>query len=199
MKRSQLPLLLGALLLVPAVALAHPHPDAHTHGGLGAGLLHPLLGLDHLLAMVGVGLWAAQQADRRALLAIPAVFLVVMLAGFGLGVGAAPLPFVELGIVGSVALVGALILFRYQLPPLVGAALAGLFAVFHGHAHGAEMAGGLSALSFGAGFVLASGALLLAGLAAWRFSERRMLQRPMARSAGAALLAASAVFLVPVV
>ncbi len=197
MKRSRLPLLLlGALLLVPALALAHPHPYAHTHGGLGAGLLHPMLGLDHLLAMLGVGLWAAQQVDRRALLAIPAAFLVMLLAGFGLGVGSAPLPLVELGIVGSVALVGALILFRRQLPLLAGAAVVGVFAVFHGHAHGAEMAAGLSALSFGVGFALASAALLLAGMAGWRFTERRMLQQPVARSVGATLLAASAVFLV---
>lgn len=188
------PLALGALLVVPALVFAHPYP--HVHGGLSAGLLHPILGFDHLLAMLGVGLWAAQQSVRRAVWVFSAAFLGILVVGFGLGVGSAPLPLVELGIVGSVGLVGVLILCKRQLSLFVGAALAGLFAVFHGHAHGAELAVGLSWLNFGVGFASASGVLLAAGAAAWRLSERRMLQQPVSRSAGVTLLAASAVFLV---
>ena len=186
----------GALFLAPTLVFAHPHPQPHVHGGFAAGLIHPILGLDHLLAFLGVGLWASQQSDRRAVWLIPMAFLGIMIAGFALGVGSTPLPLVEFGIVGSLALVGVLILGNRQLPVFVGASLAGLFAVFHGHAHGAEMDAGLSSVSFGSGFVAASGLLLLAGAAAWRLAEQRMLQQPISRSAGITLVASSAVFLV---
>lgn len=197
MKRRLLPLFaLGAMLIAPSLVFAHPHPDSHVHGSLAAGLLHPILGLDHLLVMLGVGFWAAQQSERRAVRVVPAAFLGLMLLGFGLGVGSAPLPLVELGVVASLALVGVLILSKRQLPLFAGAGLAGLFAVFHGYPHGAESSAGLSWFSFGAGFAGTSVVLLATGAAAWRFTERRMLQQPFSRSAGVTLLAASAVFLV---
>ena len=195
MKRIVLSIIAAlTLLAVPALVLAHPHP--HAHGGFGAGFLHPLLGLDHLLAMLGVGLWAAQQADRRTFWLIPAGFITALVIGFVLGLGSASLPIIEFGIVGSLALVGLLILVKRQLPVAAAGVLAGLFAVFHGHAHGAEMAVGLSGNLFGAGFVIASGMLLAAGIMAWRFAERRMAQASVSRTAGLALLAASAVYLV---
>lgn len=186
----------GTLCIAPTLLFAHPLPHPKMQGGLGAGFLHPLLGLDHLLAMVGVGLWAAQQSNRRAVWVISAAFLGFMSIGFGLGVRSSALPLVELGIVASVALVGALILFKRQVPLFVGTALAGLFAVFHGHAHGTDPAVGLSWLNFGVGFLLASGVLLVMGAAVWRIAERVTLQQSVSRSAGGTLLTASSVFIV---
>lgn len=188
-------LLIGALTALPTLVLAHPHPG-HGHGGFLAGISHPLLGLDHLLAMLGVGIWAAQQTYRRGFWLIPVAFLAAMLAGFGIGMGSAPLPLIEFGIVGSLAVVGLLVYFSRQLPLMAATAAAGVFAVFHGHAHGAEMAADLSGVAFALGFLLASAILLCTGVAAWRRAERVFLQRPVARTTGAALVLASAAFLV---
>ena len=185
-----------ALVALPLLAFGHPHHNSAGHGGFGAGFLHPLLGLDHLLAMAGVGLWAAQQRSPGAIWLVPAAFLAVMVIGFGLGLATAPAALVEFGIVGSLAVVGVLVFVGRQFPLLPAVTLAGLFAVFHGHAHGAEMAAGLSGIAFGLGFALASALLLAAGAVAWRMTEARTLEKPVARSAGVALIAAGAVFLI---
>lgn len=182
-------------LLVAPMALGHPHPHPHVHGGFGHGLLHPLVGLDHLLAMLGVGLWASQQGTSRSTLLIPAAFLVAMLAGFLLGQASAPLLVVEFGILGSVLLVGLLVAWGGRLPLAAGMALAAVFALFHGHAHGAEMAAGLSGLSFGAGFVLASGALLAAGIGLERAARAWGPTLPLVRMAGAGILVAGVVLI----
>ncbi len=196
MTRSVLPILLFvALAGAPGLAFAHPHPHPGS-GGFGAGFAHPLLGLDHLLAMLGVGIWAAQQTYRRGFWLIPVAFLAAMLAGFGIGMGSAPLPLIEFGIVGSLAVVGLLVYFSRQLPLMAATAAAGVFAMFHGHAHGAETAVDLSGVAFALGFLLASAILLCTGVAVWRRAERVLLQRPVARTTGAALVLASAVFLV---
>lgn len=185
----------AALLLVPAAALAHP---GHGASGLGAGLAHPLLGLDHLLAMAGIGFWAAWRRGGREAGAIGAAFLVAMLVGFGIGLGQAPAAMVEFGIVGSVLVTGALVLGARRLPMPAAAALAALFALCHGHAHGVEMAAGLSALQFGVGFAFASAALLGAGAAAARLCQLGGWLRTAERGVGGALLAASAYLLIVV-
>jgi len=144
-----------------APALAHPgHPLADL--GLLSGLLHPLLGLDHLLTMLVVGIWAAQLGGR-ARLWVPASFLALMAVGAGLaGMGWVP-PHLESGIAASLVVGGLLVAAALRVSMLPAAALVGVFAVFHGAAHGAELPAAASPLLYGAGFLLATGALHLAG------------------------------------
>lgn len=153
---------LAALALVAATVPAFAHPGAGEHGSFTAGLLHPLFGLDHVLAMVAVGLWAAQ-IGGRAVWIVPAAFVGTMGAGFLLGLSGATLPFVEPAIAASVVVLGLLIAMAVRLPAAAGAAVAGLFALFHGYAHASEL-GAAGALSFGAGFALATALLHSAGI-----------------------------------
>jgi urease accessory protein len=160
------------LVAIPGAALAHPGPDA---GGFAHGVMHPLGGLDHLLAMVAVGLYAALLGGR-ALWLVPATFVGVMALGGALGAAGYPLPHVETGIALSVIVLGLAVALRANLPTLAAMALAGLFAIFHGHAHGAEMPADAAAVSYSAGFMLATallhGAGIAIGLAAGRLAER---------------------------
>ena len=149
------------LVAIPGAALAHPGHDA---GGFAHGLVHPLGGLDHVLAMVAVGLYAALPG-RRALWLVPATFVGVMAIGGALGAAGYPLPYVETGIALSVIVLGLAVALRVSLPTLAAMALAGLFAIFHGHAHGTEMPQDAAALSYAAGFMLATALLHMAGIA----------------------------------
>jgi urease accessory protein len=144
--------------LVPPAALAHSGGDAHD---FMHGFAHPFGGLDHVLAMITVGLFA-YQLGGRALWLVPASFVVAMTAGGALGLAGVPLPFVETGIAASVLVLGAIVAFGVQAPVAVAMALVAAFAVFHGHAHGAEMPSGGAIAPYAAGFVLAT-ALLHAG------------------------------------
>jgi urease accessory protein len=126
-------------------------------------MLHPLTGVDHLLAMLGVGAWAALQAPRSRWL-MPLSFLLLMIAGAWAGASGYAPAHTEIGIAASVLALGLLILRSVRVAPAAAIFVAGLFALFHGFAHGMEMAAG-SALSFGAGFIASSAALQLAGLA----------------------------------
>jgi urease accessory protein len=155
-----LPLLL--ILLVPSLAQAHPGPPGHTHG-FANGLLHPLTGLDHICAMIAVGLWAAQRGGR-ALWLVPLSFVSVMMIGGALGMGGAGVPYVEQGIAASVLVLGILIAAAVRLPLAASMGLVGLFALFHGYAHGAEMPATASGLEYGVGFVIATASLHLAGI-----------------------------------
>jgi urease accessory protein len=153
--------LLVALLALAAPALAHPGPG----GGLGAGLAHPFGGLDHVLAMVAVGLWAAQLGGR-ALWLVPAGFVAAMLAGAALGwAGVGVIP-AEAGILASVLLLGLLVAFAVRLPLALGLVVVGAFALCHGHAHGAELPAGADTLGFAAGFAAATALLHALGIAA---------------------------------
>jgi urease accessory protein len=172
-----------------APALAHT-PGA-AEAGLAAGFAHPLLGPDHLLAMIAVGLWASQLGGR-ALWLVPASFVTVMAAGAGLGMVTA-LPAVELGIIGSLVVLGALVAFAARLPAAVGAAIVGAFALFHGHAHGAEMPVGASALH-ALGFVAATALLHGIGVAAGLYS--RDTAAWLVRAGGAAVAATGLVLLI---
>lgn len=188
--------LLGSLfLLVPALALAHP---GHGHGGFGAGFVHPLLGLDHLLAMAGIGFWAVRQHTLRGTLGVIGAFLGAVVLGFAVGAGQGAQPLVEFGIIGSLLITGALIFGARRVPMAAAAAIAGLFALFHGHAHGAEMAAGLSAALFASGFTLASALLLTAGAGLAAAAARMRQMRPMER-VGGGVLVASGVYLLIVV
>ncbi len=181
----KMPHRLAALLLLLATPTAFAHTGLGDPVGLSHGLVHPLAGVDHLLAMVAVGLWAAQRGGRTLWLA-PLAFLGLMTLAAALAMAGVALPNVELGIAVSVTVFGLLVLFGRQVAPAVGLALIGGFAVFHGHAHGAEMPLAASGLSYGLGFVLATAALhaggMLAGLAARACASERVL-----RYAGAAL------------
>ncbi len=186
-----IPALLAAWLAATP-ALAHTGAGA-THGFL-AGFGHPFLGLDHLLAMGAVGLWAGL-VGGRALWAWPLAFAGVMIVGAALGLQGVALPGVELGIAASVVLLGLAAALRAPLPVLAGAGLCGLFALLHGHAHGAELPDGAGALSYIAGFTLATLVLHAAGL--WLAVGLARLERAWApRLAGGAVALAGVVLMV---
>ena len=181
----QAPLLLIAAL--PLAAAAHTGADAGLHHGLGAGFLHPLSGPDHLAAMVAVGLWSALTA-RRAwpdLLWAPLGFALMLLAGSLLGLAGVQLPAVEPMIAASLLVLGLLVFTRRRLPAVAAAALVGVFAVFHGVAHGQELAGE-SGAALTLGGMLAATVLLHAGGIAIGWTLRNG-HRWMPRVAGAAV------------
>lgn len=176
MSLSRLPVLL-TLLALPGLALAHTGVGA-THG-FAAGAGHPLDGLDHLLAMLAVGLWALQMSRHpqcrpatATLWVLPLAFLSLMAGGSLLGAASVALPFIEQGIVLSVLLLGVLIAATVRLPLPASVALVGLFAICHGYAHGSEMPGDASGLAYAAGFLLAT-----AGLHAFGIGLGSLLQR----------------------
>lgn len=148
------------LLLIATPALAHLNPLEH--GSLAAGFSHPLTGLDHILAMVGVGLWAALLGGR-ATWAVPTAFVLTMMAGFGLAMADIGLPFVEPVIGASIVVLGLLALVALQAPTPVAMAMVGFFALFHGYAHGGEM-GVAGAWPFMIGFALATALLHALGV-----------------------------------
>lgn len=153
-------------LVVIATALAEPtlaHTGAGAVHGFGAGLLHPLFGIDHVLAMVAVGLWAGLTGGR-ARFAYPLAFVGMMVLAGLWGMSGSSLPGVEIGIAVSVVVLGLAIALRATPPLAAGAAACAIFAIFHGHAHGAELPQGASGLGYALGFVLATAALHGAGL-----------------------------------
>jgi urease accessory protein len=132
-----------------------------------AGFMHPLLGLDHELAMIAVGVWSGQ-IGGRLIWAAPLGFMTMMAVGGALGMAGLPFPYVESGIIASIILFGCLIASAYNPSPWVGAAAVGAFALFHGHAHGVEMQSDKLGFWYAAGFVLATGLLHLAGIALFK-------------------------------
>ena len=175
---------MGFALATPA--FAHTGVGAHSHG-FAAGFLHPLMGLDHMLAMLGVGIWAAQLGQRATWL-VPAAFVAVMIAGAGLALSGIAMPMVEFGIAGSVLVIGTLIALGTRLPVGVAMSLVGLFALFHGHAHGTELPGFAHPAAYGAGIVAAT-ALLHAGGVGIASVVRRQAARLPFRIAGAMMAA----------
>jgi len=154
MRRS---LLAAALVLVPSLALAHPGLPGHTHD-LATGFVHPFGGIDHVLAMVAVGLFAAQLGGR-ALWLVPASFVTAMAAAGLAGMNGVALPMTEVGIAASIAVLGGAIALRLSMPVAAAAALVGFFAIFHGYAHGLETPDTASGLLYGLGFVAATALL----------------------------------------
>ena len=161
---------LAALLGVSGTALAHPgHPLS---AGLGSGLLHPVSGLDHLSAMMAVGLWAALAMPRRSALPV-ALFLLFMLAGTLLGSAGFLLPALESGIAASVLVMGLLLTGLVRPPAALVLPLIAVFALFHGNAHGVEMPLAASPALYGAGLLASTAMLHLGGLALGRLLQRR--------------------------
>lgn len=153
-----------ALLLAAAASPALAHTGAGATHGFASGLAHPFLGVDHLGAMVAVGLWAGL-VGGRAVWAWPLAFVATMIAGALLGLHDVRLPGVEAGIAASLLLLGLAVAFKAPLPVLAGVSLCGVFALFHGHAHGLEMPTIVGPVPYVAGFALATAALHGAGLA----------------------------------
>jgi urease accessory protein len=174
--------IIALLMLAASPAIAHVG-----HGSTAsftAGLGHPLSGLDHIAAMVTVGLWAALKGGR-ALWAWPAAFVVVMLIGGALGMAHIAMPFVEPGILASVVVLGVLVALTVDIPVAAGAAIIGAFALLHGHAHGSEVAESINGVEYMAGFALATAALHLAGIG-YAQTMAHFALRPAIRVAGVA-------------
>ena len=157
MKRTALVATLTLLSASPAFA--------HAGHGIASGFLHPLLGWDHLAAMLAVGAWGAM-LGTRAIWAVPAAFVSMMMVGGGLGMAGLALPFAETMILASVLVLAGFVVARVKMPLWSGMAVAGLFALAHGFAHGAEMPAEANAWIYGAGFVAATALIHALGAAA---------------------------------
>ncbi len=158
----------------------------HSHGFTN-GLAHPLTGLDHICAMVAVGLWVAQRGGR-ALWLVPLTFVSLMAIGSIIGMGGINVPHVEQGIAASVLTLGIFIAAAVRLPLVASMAMVGLFALFHGYAHGAEMPETIAGFAYGIGFVAATASLLLTGIALG-IATRRLASAQMVRCLGGGIAA----------
>jgi len=172
---------LGALL----PTFAHAHVGLGEAGGFLHGITHPTSGLDHVCAMLAVGLWAAQTGGR-SIWAVPLTFVGVMALGGALPMLGIGLPFVERGILLSVLLLGVLIAASVRLPLWLGSGMVGLFALWHGHAHGAEMPALASGIDYALGFMLATALLHVIGIAFGLGMQRRAREHVI-RAAGASI------------
>lgn len=193
MRRIALGLGISALFL-GTIGAAEAHTVGAHGAGLAQGFAHPLLGLDHLLAIVAVGAWAAQLGGRAGW-AVPAAFIAMMAAGAGLAFAGIALPAVEFGIVGSLLVIGALIAAAVRLPMVSGGALVGFFALFHGHAHGSEIPEAAAAGLYVLGFVAATALLHGIGLVACLYLQGSTRQWAV-RAGGAGVAAAGLLMLV---
>ena len=195
MRRHLLHSACGVVLL--SVLTASPgfaHEQTGVGGGLAAGLLHPLTGLDHLVAMVAVGIWGAQLGGA-AMWVLPIVFPLVMALGAVVGILKIGLPVPELVIALSALVLGLAVALRVRAPFVLAAAVVAVFAIFHGHAHGAELPSAANPLAYGCGFVVATGLLhafgiTIGALARWPGGER------VIQGVGAAIAALGGYFLV---
>jgi urease accessory protein len=189
-------IMVRAISIVLFVVSAASPTLAHTgsvSGGFARGLSHPLFGLDHAVAMLAVGLWGAF-LGAPAIFILPVVFPLVMALGGVLGILSMPLPGVETGIAVSATILGMMVALAAR-PPLWAAALAvGVLAICHGHAHGAELPPGADAVAYSAGFVVATGALHLCGIA-FGLLARWHAGRVAVRTAGGAIAIAGLMFL----
>jgi urease accessory protein len=190
------PVRLGVLILLMCAAFAEPalaHTGHSLTGGFAGGFLHPLFGLDHVVAMVAVGLWGAF-LGAPAIFILPIVFPLVMTFGGVLGILGIPLPGVEFGIAISAVVLGLMVALAAKPHLAVAALLVGLFAIFHGYAHGAELPDGADAVAYSLGFVIATGLLHLIGIAFGLLTQWPQ-GRIAVRAAGSAIAIAGLVFL----
>lgn len=172
--------------LIPVAVQAHP---GHPASGMEQGLLHPVTGLDHLLAMLAVGLWAGRLGGAMRW-AAPAMFVSVMALAGMVGVGGAAFPGLEHGVAASVVILGLAIALAVRPSALATMGMVAAFAVFHGYAHGAEMAAGASVAAYGAGFAITTALLHAAGLALAAVLARSEGSRVWLRVAGGAIAVA---------
>lgn len=182
--------------LLPIVALtvgmsgsAFAHAGHAAAFGFSSGFLHPFGGLDHVLAMIAVGLLAAQLGGR-ALWLVPGTFVTVMALAAAAGVAGVPLPGTEYGILLSIVAISLPVAFALGMPVTLAMLLVGVFAIFHGHAHGAELPAGVEAAPYVAGFALATALIHAAGISFGLALGRLAMGRPALRIAGGAIVLA---------
>ena len=183
----------AALLVAAWPLLAWAHIQTGQAGGFVSGLAHPVSGLDHVIAMVAVGLWGAQ-LGMPAMWVLPVAFPMMMAFGGMLGLIGVPLPGVEIGIAASAVVLGVLVLGELRLPLPAAIGVVALFAVFHGHAHGTELEQGQNALLYSIGFVIATGLLHAAGITVGLVHRWNPGRRAL-RGAGALIMAGGLYFL----
>lgn len=194
-RKRVVPLVMGtamAALMLSSPAMAHI--TNASSGGFAGGFGHPFSGLDHILAMVAVGLWAAQ-LGRPAYWVLPLTFPLLMAVGASLGIAGLSLPLVEVGITTSVIVLGVMVALSLKPSLAVSMALIGLFAVVHGHGHGTELPQAASPLMYGAGFLVATAVLHAIGLVIGGTS-RGPFARLGLRTAGAAIAAIGLILLI---
>jgi len=159
MQNYKAPALVALFSVLPLIA--HAHPGDHGSIGWSSGCAHPFMGLDHILAMIAVGLWAAQLGGR-ALWQVPCAFVSTMLLGGAMGMAGVALPYVEHGVIASILVLGLLITFAARVPAGVSVLLVSFFAIFHGFAHGVEMPANASGVDYAVGFAIST--LVLNGI-----------------------------------
>jgi urease accessory protein len=169
---------LAAAAAVLVAASAYGHILGGEASGFVTGFLHPITGLDHVLAMVAVGLWGAQ-LGAPAIWVLPVAFPLVMAFGGMLGFIGMPLPGIEFGIAASAVMLGAVVMFEFRPTLIVAAELVAFLAIFHGYAHGTELPAGQSAMLYSFGFVIATGCLHAVGIGVgtvhrWRWGQRTL-------------------------
>lgn len=190
--KRAVPTVATMLGLMAAPALAHT--EVGIAGGFLSGLAHPILGWDHVVAMVAVGLWGAVLGPP-AVWILPIVFPLVMAFGAALGIFGVDLPLVETGIALSGVVLGLMVLFLLRAPLAAAAALVALFAVFHGFAHGVELPDAANPIAYGVGFVIATGLLHLAGILLGALTATRW-GTILVRAGGAIIAAVGTAFLI---
>jgi urease accessory protein len=178
--------------MIAAQASAHTGEGINT--GFASGFWHPILGWDHVVAMVAVGMWGAF-LGAPAIWILPVVFPLVMAFGGALGIIGVPIPMVETGIALSGVVLGLLVAFAVRAPIWVAAVIVGVFAIFHGHAHGAELPEAFSAYGYAVGFVVGTGLLHLAGIGIG-FLTKSAAGTMVVRAAGGLVALVGAAFLV---
>jgi urease accessory protein len=184
---------IAGFIAITNTAPALAHTGEGVAGGFVSGLQHPVFGLDHLVAMVAVGLWGAF-LGAPAIWVLPLAFPLVMAAGAALGIVGLPLPAVEMGIAASALVLGLMVAMAAKPPLWVAAGIVGLFAVFHGHAHGMELPESANPFAYAAGFVISTGLLHAAGIA-FGLLTGSQLGRIAVRGMGAAIAILGVAFL----
>ena len=186
-------LLLAAVSLLATESPALAHVAKGVQGGFESGFIHPVLGLDHLLAMLAVGIWGAQMGGR-AVWTLPVTFPMIMALGGLWGMTGFDLPHVEIGIAISVLVLGLAIAAAWRAPEALALLIIAAFAVFHGFAHGQELPNAVDPASYAVGFVVATGAIHIVGIAIGLF-VKGLADGIVARAIGAAIAAAGIYFL----
>jgi len=182
-----------AVTILLCAQMVEAHIQKGEAAGFWSGVRHPISGLDHVLAMIAVGLWGAQ-LGAPAIWLLPVAFPMVMALGGMMGLMGIPLPGTEIGIAASAILLGSAVMFESRPRLLIAASLVGFFAIFHGYAHGTELPPGQSGLLYSIGFVIATGCLHGVGIAIglihrWRWGQK------VVRLAGAGVAVAGLLFL----
>jgi urease accessory protein len=186
-----------AVFLLAFAGIATAHEATGLAGGFSSGFMHPILGWDHVIAMVAVGLWGAFLGNP-AIWILPVVFPLVMAFGGALGVMGVPVPAVETGIAVSAIVLGVMVAAAARPNVWIAAVIVGIFAIFHGHAHGTELPGAVNPIAYSLGFVIATGLLHLCGIAFGALAQWPA-GRIVVRAGGGAIALAGLGFLTGVV